>query len=70
MSWIRDTGGDLINLDHVASIVLVEDDDNSEGTEVLAYVNDETAYTLFTGRTITAKEFITQLEQKLPRIRL
>ena len=67
MSWVRDVEGDLINLDHVKVIMLADEDDGSDA-EIIASVDDETAYTLFIGSGIEAERVLGTIWSKLPKV--
>ena len=68
MSWILDVEGDLVNLDHVVSIMVAEDEDDPDESSVIAWVNDDVAYTLAKGSPEICQVFINKVWTKLPKV--
>lgn len=78
MSWIRDTDGNLVNLEDVRKIEMNETDQKNDPETafgVFAYSmqdadDDQPSYTLKVGNAINCKQFLEALTGKLPVVKL
>ena len=73
MSWIRDTGEDLVNLEHVQQMELValevEDIEDDAFGVMATLVNGETVI-ICTGEEAACREKLEHIAEKLPMVRV